>query len=102
MEMKAIASSIIGGTMLSGGVGNVIGSFFGVMILGTIDKIVQYSGLTNDAPYMQTIFTGFLLCFFILLQSVIVIIRGKKNFNLKDVLTGGRGASKKRKKPEEE
>lgn len=77
MEMKAIASSIIGGTMLSGGVGNVIGSFFGVLILGTIEKIVTYSGLTNLGPYWQTIFNGFMLCFFIVLQSVIVLVRGK-------------------------
>ena len=29
MEMNAIASSIIGGTLLTGGVGNIIGTFFG-------------------------------------------------------------------------
>ena len=33
MEMDAIASSIIGGTMLTGGVGNVLGTFFGVLSL---------------------------------------------------------------------
>lgn len=32
LEMDAIASSVIGGTLLTGGVGNVIGSFFGVLI----------------------------------------------------------------------
>ena len=31
-EMDAIAASIIGGTLLTGGVGNVIGSFFGAMM----------------------------------------------------------------------
>ena len=35
-EMNAIAASIIGGTMLTGGVGNVIGTFFGVMSLALI------------------------------------------------------------------
>ena len=35
-EMNAIASSIIGGTLLTGGVGNVLGSFFGVLSLNTI------------------------------------------------------------------
>lgn len=77
MEMKAIASAIIGGTMLSGGVGNVVGSFFGVLIMGIIEKIVTYSGLTNMGSYWQTIFNGFMLCFFIVLQSVIVLVRGK-------------------------
>ena len=38
-EMNAIASSIIGGTMLSGGVGNIAGTFFGVLSLSTIKNI---------------------------------------------------------------
>jgi len=75
-EMDAIASSIIGGTLLSGGVGNVIGTFFGVLILATIKSIVLSAGLRE--PWWQTITTGLLLCFFILLQSVILSRRGKK------------------------
>jgi simple sugar transport system permease protein len=76
MEMNAIASSIIGGTLLTGGVGNVIGSFFGTMTLTTIKKIVVSSGL-ND-PWWQSITTGGMLCFFILLQSVVLGQRAKK------------------------
>lgn len=34
--MEAIASAVIGGTLLIGGVGNVIGSMFGVLIQGII------------------------------------------------------------------
>ena len=45
-EMNAIASSIIGGTMLTGGVGNVIGTFFGVISLNTIKNIVSSLGLS--------------------------------------------------------
>ena len=74
-EMDAIASAIIGGTLLSGGVGNVIGTFFGVMILATIKSIVLASGLRE--PWWQTITTGLLLCVFILLQSIILSYRGK-------------------------
>lgn len=74
-EMDAIASSIIGGTLLSGGVGNVIGTFFGVLILSTIKSIVLSSGLRE--PWWQTITTGLLLCFFILMQSIILSSRGK-------------------------
>ena len=37
-EMNAIASSIIGGTMLTGGVGNIIGTFFGVLSLSKIGR----------------------------------------------------------------
>ena len=75
-EMQAIASSIIGGTLLSGGVGSVVGTLFGVMSLKTINNIVVASGLRE--PYWQSITTGLMLCFFILLQSVILSIRKKK------------------------
>ena len=69
-EMQAIASSIIGGTLLSGGVGSVVGTLFGVMSLKTINNIVVASGLRE--PYWQSITTGLMLCFFILLQSIIL------------------------------
>ncbi|MCR5010960.1 MAG: sugar ABC transporter permease YjfF [Lachnospiraceae bacterium] len=76
MEMNAIAAAIIGGTLLTGGVGNVAGTFFGTMTLTTIKKIVVSSGL-ND-PWWQSITTGGMLCFFILLQSVVLSRRSKK------------------------
>ena len=74
-EMNAIASSIIGGTLLTGGVGNVIGTFFGVLTLSTIKSIVTTSGLRD--PWWQSITTGAMLCFFILLQSVVLMRRNK-------------------------
>ena len=76
MEMNAIASSIIGGTLLTGGVGNVAGTFFGTMTLTTIKKIVVSSGLKE--PWWQSITTGGMLCFFILLQSVVLGQRAKR------------------------
>lgn len=75
-EMEAIASAIIGGTLLSGGVGSVVGTLFGVMSLKTINTIVIAAGLTK--PWWQKITTGLMLCFFILLQSVILSIRKSK------------------------
>ena len=80
-EMQAIASNIIGGTLLTGGVGNVIGTLFGVLSLKTITNIVIASGLTK--PYYQSITTGLMLCFFILLQSVILAYREKGGFKPK-------------------
>ena len=79
-EMQAIASSIIGGTLLSGGVGSVIGTLFGVLSLKTINIIVIASGLRE--PYWQSITTGLMLAFFILLQSVILSQRKKKLGNI--------------------
>ena len=75
--MNAIASSIIGGTLLTGGVGNVIGTFFGVLTLNTIKSIVTTSGLRD--PWWQSITTGAMLCFFILLQSVVLMRKNRKN-----------------------
>ncbi len=76
-EMNAIASSIIGGTLLTGGVGNVVGTFFGVLTLNTIKSIVTTSGLRD--PWWQSITTGAMLCFFILLQSVVLMRKNRKN-----------------------
>lgn len=70
MEMNAIASSIIGGTMLTGGVGNVIGSFFGVLSLSTIQNIVAGAGL--DDAWWTGITIAAMLCIFLLIQSVVM------------------------------
>jgi ribose/xylose/arabinose/galactoside ABC-type transport system permease subunit len=80
-EMQAIASAIIGGTLLTGGVGNVIGTLFGVLSLKTINNIVIASGLRE--PYWQSITTGLMLCFFILLQSIVLTLREKSGFKLR-------------------
>ena len=89
-EMNAIASAIIGGTLLSGGVGNVIGSFFGVMTLTTIKSIVTTSGLRD--PWWQSITTGAMLFFFIVLQSVVLSMRGKGGFKLPAWMKGKKEA----------
>ena len=74
-EMDAIAASIIGGTLLTGGVGNVIGTFFGALILATIQKIIALSPLNES--WWQEMANGAMLGLFILLQSVILGNRGK-------------------------
>lgn len=76
MEMNAIASSIIGGTMLTGGVGNIIGTFFGALSLSTIQNIVASAGL--DQAWWTGITIAAMLCLFLVVQSV-VIARKKKS-----------------------
>lgn len=76
LEMDAIASSVIGGTLLTGGVGNVIGSFFGVLINGTISTLVKTNGKLLSS--WSSIAVAALLCFFIVLQSVFAKIKEKK------------------------
>lgn len=75
MEMNAIASSIIGGTMLTGGVGNIIGTLFGVLSLSAIQNIVSSAGL--DEAWWKNITIAAMICLFLIIQSV-VMARKKK------------------------
>lgn len=76
LEMDAIASSVIGGVLLTGGVGNPIGSFFGVLINGTISTLVKTNGKLLSS--WSNIAVAALLCFFIVLQSVFAKIKEAK------------------------
>ena len=75
-EMDAIASSVIGGTLLTGGVGNVIGTLFGVLIKATIEAFITFQGTLSS--WWTRITIAALLCFFIVLQSVLAMIKKKK------------------------
>lgn len=75
-EMNAIASSIIGGTLLTGGVGNLIGTFFGVMSLDTIKRVV--SALGFDEAWWANITVAAMLCLFLVIQSVVLLRKNKK------------------------
>ena len=75
-EMDAIASSVIGGTLLTGGVGNVIGSLFGVLIKGTIETFITFQGTLSSWWVRITI--AALLAFFIILQSIFAKTKEKK------------------------
>lgn len=76
-EMDAIASSIIGGTMLTGGVGNVVGTFFGVLSLSTIQNIVSSAGF--DQAWWSGITRAVMLCLFLVVQSLVMSARKKRN-----------------------
>lgn len=69
-EMNAIASSIIGGTMLTGGVGNIIGTLFGVLSLSTIKNIVTSLGL--DEAWWTNITVAIMICLFLVVQSLVL------------------------------
>lgn len=69
LEMDAIAASIIGGTLLTGGVGNIFGTLFGVLTSGTVLLVVTAIG--SQDPWWSQITRAGLLCFFIVLQSII-------------------------------
>lgn len=67
-EMDAIASTVIGGTLLTGGVGDVKGTFFGVLILGIIKQIFNLQGNLNT--WWQNIATGLILLAVVVAQSI--------------------------------
>jgi len=76
LEMDAISSAVIGGTLLTGGVGNVVGTFFGVLINGTISTLVKSHGKLVSS--WSNIITAILLCFFIVLQAVFAKVKERK------------------------
>jgi ribose/xylose/arabinose/galactoside ABC-type transport system permease subunit len=69
LELDAIAAAVIGGVLLSGGVGFVLGSLIGVLVLGTIQVFVTAENLDS---YWTRIMTGVLLLVFVLVQRVLV------------------------------
>ena len=68
MELDAIAAVVIGGTLLTGGVGNVVGTVFGVLITGTIISILQFNGTLSS--WWTRIGVGLLTLIFIGIQSL--------------------------------
>ena len=76
LEMDAISASVIGGTLLSGGVGTPIGTLFGVLIKGTITSLITTQGTLNS--WWVRIVLSALLCFFIVLQSIFASMKKKK------------------------
>lgn len=75
-EMEAIASSVIGGALLTGGVGNVFGSLFGVLIKGTIETFITFQGTLSS--WWTKITIAILLAFFIILQSILASGKTKR------------------------
>lgn len=67
MELDAIAAVVIGGTALTGGIGNVIGTLFGVLIHGTTVSILQFNGTLSS--WWTRIFVGVLTLLAIGVQS---------------------------------
>ena len=71
VEMDAIASAVIGGTLLTGGVGMMAGTLFGVMIYGIIQTIIMFDGTLSS--WWTKIALGALLCIFIVIQRLLVV-----------------------------
>jgi simple sugar transport system permease protein len=68
MELDAIAAVVIGGTLLTGGVGYVLGTLFGVLTLGMIQSLIMFDGSLSS--WWTRIVIGALLFVFCVLQRV--------------------------------
>lgn len=69
LELDAIAAVVIGGTLLRGGAGYVVGTLFGVLILGMIQTLIVFDGTLSS--WWTRIVVGALLLLFCLLQRLI-------------------------------
>jgi simple sugar transport system permease protein len=72
MELQVIAAVVLGGTLLSGGVGSVFGTVLGVLILGIIQSAIIFDGRLNT--WWTPIATGGLLLIFIILQKLLAAL----------------------------
>lgn len=68
MELDAIAAVVIGGTLLTGGSGYLVGTLFGVLMLGIIQTLISFDGTLSS--WWTRIVVGALLFLFCLLQRV--------------------------------
>ena len=76
MHMDGIAAAVIGGTLMTGGVGSVFGTMFGVWIIGIIQTIITFQGSLSS--WWTRIFIGALLCLFIVIQRVFLMRQESK------------------------
>ena len=61
-ELDAIAAVVIGGTLLTGGVGHVAGTLVGVLIFGLIQTAITFQG-TLSSWWTKVVIGGLVLCF---------------------------------------
>jgi simple sugar transport system permease protein len=74
MELDAIASVVIGGTLLTGGAGSILGTVLGVLVYGTIQVLIVFQGTLNS--WWTRIAIGFLVFVFCALQRLFEARKG--------------------------
>ncbi len=70
LELDAIAAVVVGGTLLTGGVGSVIGTLVGVLIIGVILTIVTFE--PDFSAGLTRVVIGGLLLIFVLIQRTLI------------------------------
>lgn len=64
-ELDAIATVVIGGTRLQGGKGHILGTFFGVLLLGVLNNFLN---LMNVSPFLEGFVKGLIIVVAVLIQ----------------------------------
>ena len=75
-ELFAIASVVVGGTLLTGGVGSVGATLAGVLLLGLIFNVLNFEnglGWISLSAYWQSVIRGLFLLFVVILQSRLTV-----------------------------
>lgn len=75
IELRAIGSVVIGGAPMSGGKGNVVGTFFGVLLWGVIGNALN---MMQVSPYLQEVTIGLLIVLAVAITSL--RLRAEKAF----------------------
>ncbi len=81
-ELIAIASVVVGGTLLTGGQGSIGNTLTGVLLLGVILNFINFENGYTDGPhlslgsYWQTVVRGLFLLLVVVLQSRLTRGRG--------------------------
>ncbi|MBU0639810.1 MAG: sugar ABC transporter permease YjfF [Planctomycetes bacterium] len=74
LELDAIAAVVIGGTLLTGGVGSVFGTLVGVLIVGIILNVITTYAAYDFSSGLTKVLIGILLLAFVLLQRLLTTI----------------------------
>jgi ribose transport system permease protein len=78
-ELSAIAAVVVGGTLLTGGVGSVLSSLVGVLLLQLIFNLIVFEngkGFINISSFWESVIRGAFLLVGVLLQVRLVRRRG--------------------------
>ncbi|MCE5343689.1 MAG: sugar ABC transporter permease YjfF [Eubacteriales bacterium] len=84
-ELDVITMAVIGGTLLTGGVGYMLGTFFGVMLKSIIPALITFNG--NLLSWWGKIATGALLLLFIGIQRIVVTYSAKRKGKAADCVS---------------
>lgn len=73
-ELDAIATVVLGGTSLAGGIGTIQGTLVGGLIIGILNNILN---LTNVSPYWQQILKGVVIVVAVILDMKTKSVRAE-------------------------